>query len=162
MHKPEHAVFQKFRAAFEDVQRDKKPRQYLVPYLISGHPGCEITDMIELAEYLQETGIYPEQVQDFTPTPMTASTCMYVTGRDPTTGQAVHVPKHAEKQIQRAILHWKDEKNHDYIRRGLISAGREDLIGYGPRFLVPPDPAHRTSTTNGYPVTGNRGRRRSP
>lgn len=159
MHKPGHKVFKAFRAAFEGVQRDKASRQYLVPYLISGHPGCEITDMIELAEYLQETGIYPEQVQDFTPTPMTASTCMYVTGRDPTTGQSVHVPKDAEKQIQRAVLHWKDEKNYDYIRRGLKSAGREDLIGYGPHYLVPPKRGDRKSPPDRYPVTDRRHRR---
>ncbi|MEN6517779.1 MAG: YgiQ family radical SAM protein [Methanospirillum sp.] len=137
MHKPGRTVFEAFRAEFEALQRGKEKRQYLVPYLMSGHPGCTVEDMVELAEYLRDEGLYTEQVQDFTPTPMTLATAMYATGLDPCTGEAVHVPKGREKQIQRALLHYRDERNRDLVEEGLRSVGRTDLIGPGRRCLIP-------------------------
>jgi len=129
MHKPPCEVFETFRKRFEQLQAGKKKRQYLLPYLMSGHPGCTIGDMVELAEYIRDTGLYTEQVQDFTPTPMTASTCMFYTGLDPATGEPVHVPKGREKRIQRALLQYRDEKNRELVAEGLRQTGREDLIG---------------------------------
>ncbi|HPP78660.1 YgiQ family radical SAM protein [Methanospirillum sp.] len=137
MNKPDGSDFEQFRVLFEEVQEGKKPRQYLIPYLMSGHPGCTIGDMIILAEYLRDTGLYTKQVQDFTPTPMTTSTCMYATGLDPKTRSPVHIPKGAEKRIQRAILHWRDPAHQSLVREGLIQAGRKDLIGTTSRCLIP-------------------------
>ena len=137
MNKPGVAVFEIFRRVFEENQEGKKKRQYLIPYLMSGHPGCTIPDMITLALYLRDNRLYTEQVQDFTPTPMTASTIMYATGLDPKTMRKVFVPRGEEKRVQRAILHWKDEKQYDLVRTGLLSAGRSDLIGDHPSSLIP-------------------------
>ena len=137
MHKPGRAVFEAFRSAFDALQKKTEKRQYLVPYLMSGHPGCTVEDMIELAEYIRDEGLYTEQVQDFTPTPMTLATAMYATGLDPCTGKPVHVPKGREKQVQRALLHYRDERNRELVMEGLRAAGRDDLIGAGPRCLVP-------------------------
>ena len=96
--------------------------------------------MIELAQYLQEAHLYTEQVQDFTPTPMTVSTTMYHTGLDPFTLEPVHVPRGREKRIQRAMLHYRDPRNYDLVREGLKMAGREDLIGSGRGCLIPARP----------------------
>ena len=93
--------------------------------------------MVELAEYIRDHNMYTEQVQDFTPTPMSASTCMYHTGIDPFTGDMVHVARGREKQIQRALLHWKDPKNSHLVREGLLLACRSDLIGTKPGCLIP-------------------------
>jgi uncharacterized radical SAM protein YgiQ len=136
MNKPGIAAFEAFRKVFEESQKGKKKRQYLVPYLMSGHPGCTLPDMVALALYLKDNSLYTEQVQDFTPTPMTASTVMYATGLDPKTMQGVFVPKDEEKQIQRAILHWKEESRYDLVRTGLLRAGRSDLIGSAPHTLI--------------------------
>ena len=129
MNKPGKAVFDAFCKRFDALQKDKPKRQYLVPYLMSSHPGCRIDDMVTLALYLREKGMYTEQVQDFTPVPMTLSTAMYYTGLDPMTGKKVHVPLGDEKRIQRALLQWKDPKQYDYVISGLLKAGRRDLIG---------------------------------
>lgn len=132
MHKPGPAVFERFRQEFEEYQTNLpqgRKRQYLVPYLMSSHPGCRIEDMIELALYLREHNMYTEQVQDFTPTPMTLSTAMYYSGVHPLTGSKVHVPVGKEKLIQRAMLQWKDPRQYQYITTGLMKAGRNDLIG---------------------------------
>lgn len=137
MNKPDINHFDRFRKAFEKSQDGKKPRQYLVPYLMSGHPGCTIRDMISLAEYLRDTGLYTRQVQDFTPAPLTASTSMYATGLDHRTGKPVHVPKGREKKIQRAILHWKDPANYQLVLEGLTIAGRKDLVGNKAGCLIP-------------------------
>ncbi len=137
MHKPSRAVLEEFRRRFKSLSRDEGKEQYLVPYFISGHPGCEIKDMVELAEYIRDNRLYSEQVQDFTPTPMTVSTCMYHSGIDPFSGKAVHVPRGREKEIQRAILQYRDRRNWGLVREGLRIAGREDLIGDGPKCLVP-------------------------
>ena len=136
MNKPDRAVFDRFREQFEILQKGKQKRQYLVPYFMSGHPGCTLTDMIELAEYIRDHHLYTEQVQDFTPTPMSVSTCMYYTGLNPFTMEPVHVPKGQEKKIQRALLQYRDERNRGLVTEGLTIAGRTDLIGTATQCLV--------------------------
>jgi len=128
MNKPHGELFEAFRSRFEALQEGKHKRQYLLPYFMSGHPGCTVTDMIELAEYIRDNNLYTEQVQDFTPTPMSVSTCMYYTGLDPFTLRVVHVPRGREKKIQRALLQYRDKKNRKLVTEGLCDAGREDLI----------------------------------
>jgi len=104
--------------------------QYLVPYLMSSHPGCGLDDAIELAQYLQASGAKPEQVQDFYPTPGTASTTMFYTGLNPFTMKPVHVPRTPEeKAMQRALLQYFEPRNHELVRKALIKAKRTDLIG---------------------------------
>lgn len=137
MRKPGREAFENFRKTFERVRGGGAGKIYLLPYFMSGHPGCTLKDMVELAEYIRDTGLYTEQVQDFTPTPMTVSTCMYYTGLDPETMEPVHVPKGREKVLQRALLHYRDERNHELVREALTRAGRRDLIGPGKNCLVP-------------------------
>jgi radical SAM superfamily enzyme YgiQ (UPF0313 family) len=137
MHKPPKEVLQAFRARFDAVSRAVGKEQYLLPYLMSGHPGCTVGDMVELAEFLRDNHMYTEQVQDFTPTPMTVSTAMYYTGLDPFTLAPVHVPKGREKRIQRAMLQYRDPKNYDLVKEGLKMAERLDLIGSGKGCLIP-------------------------
>ena len=115
--------------------------QYLVPYLMSSHPGSELKDAVTLAEYIRDLGYMPEQVQDFYPTPSTLSTCMYYTGLDPRTMTPVYVPKDPhEKDMQRALIQYRDPKNYQLVKEALIKAGREDLIGFDSRCLIPPRP----------------------
>ena len=137
MHKPTREVLDAFREQFRAASKAVGKEQYLLPYLISGHPGCTVSDMVELAEYLRDNHMYTEQVQDFTPTPMTASTAMYYTGLDPFTLVPMHVPKGREKRIQRAMLQYRDPKNYDLVKEGLRMAGRLDLMGEGRRCLIP-------------------------
>ncbi|KUG15189.1 fe-s oxidoreductase [hydrocarbon metagenome] len=139
MGKPAGTAFEAFRKRFEEIQAGKEKRQYLVPYFMSGHPGCTIDDMVELAEYIRDTHLYTEQVQDFTPTPMTTSTCMFHTGINPLTMEQVHVPKDHEKEIQRAMLHYRDPANRTLIEEGLRLAGRTDLVGNSGKCLVRPE-----------------------
>jgi len=129
MNKPPGEVFEVFRTRFEALQKGRRKRQYLLPYFMSGHPGCTVADMIQLAEYIRDRNLYTEQVQDFTPTPMSVSTCMYYTGLDPFTLRPVHVPRGREKRIQRAMLQYRDKKNRKLVIEALRDAGREDLIG---------------------------------
>ena len=136
MGKPPGEAFDSFREHFERLQAGKRKRQYLVPYFMSGHPGCTVSDMVELAEYIRDNRLYTEQVQDFTPTPMTVSTCMYHTGINPLTMEPVHVPKDQEKRIQRAMLQYRDEANRELVVAGLRQAGRTDLIGGGEKCLI--------------------------
>ncbi|MCU0631889.1 MAG: YgiQ family radical SAM protein [Methanolinea sp.] len=131
MGKPGREIFERFLAAFRECQGGKEKRQYLLPYFMSGHPGCTVADMIALAEFIRDQRLYTEQVQDFTPTPMTVSTCMYFTGLNPFTLEPVHIPKGREKQIQRALLQYRDPKARHLVEAGLLAAGREDLIGDG-------------------------------
>jgi radical SAM superfamily enzyme YgiQ (UPF0313 family) len=140
MRKPGPEVFDRFRNSFEELQAGKKKRQYLVPYFMSGHPGCTIPDMVAMALYIRDHRLYTEQVQDFTPTPMSLATCMYYTGLDPFTLQPVHVPKGREKQIQRALLHFREPENRSLVQEGLAAAGRRDLVGPGPGCLIPARP----------------------
>jgi uncharacterized radical SAM protein YgiQ len=139
MNKPGREVFDRFCERFETVQQGKKKRQYILPYFMSGHPGCTINDMIDLALYIRDHSLYTEQVQDFTPTPMSVSTCMYYTSLNPFTLEPVHVPKGIEKKIQRALMQYRDPMNRQLIIEGLKAAGRADLIGNGRQFLVPAD-----------------------
>jgi uncharacterized radical SAM protein YgiQ len=137
MNKPDCEVFDWFCERFEKLQKGKKKRQYVLPYFMSGHPGCSIHDMIELAVYIRDHQIYTEQVQDFTPTPMSVSTCMYYTNLNPFTLDPVHIPKGNEKKIQRALMQYRDPDNRRLVIEGLNIAGRTDLIGNGRQFLIP-------------------------
>ncbi|WP_348304686.1 YgiQ family radical SAM protein [Methanothrix sp.] len=137
MHKPPRQVLDDFRERFRAASQAAGKEQYILPYLMSGHPGCTIADMVELAEYLRDNHMYTEQVQDFTPTPMTISTAMYYTGLDPFTLQPVHIPRGEEKRIQRAMLQYRDPGNYSLVREGLERIGRKDLIGKGEKCLIP-------------------------
>jgi Fe-S oxidoreductase len=139
MNKPAISAFEEFRRVFHENQPEEKKKQYLIPYWISSHPGCTIPDMIDLACYIKRTGLAPEQVQDFTPTPMTRSTAMYHTGIDPKTMKKVHIPKERERTIQRAFLRFMDPENAPLVREGLLRSNRGDLIGHGTDALVPPE-----------------------
>lgn len=140
MGKPRREVFEAFVQRYEETNRRLHMKQYLVPYLMSSHPGCTLKDAVLLAEYLRDTGHQVEQVQDFYPTPGTISTAMYYTGLDPRNMQPVFVPRsYEEKAMQRALLQWKNPANYTLVRRALRLAGREDLIGYGKKCLAPPE-----------------------
>ena len=139
MGKPAHSVYLRFAEKYAALNKAERMDQYLVPYLMSSHPGCTMQDAVLLAEYLRDTGHQPEQVQDFYPTPSTISTVMYYTGLDPRTMEKVYVPTDPkEKQMQRALLQYKDPKNYALVHRALELAGRTDLIGYGPKCLIRP------------------------
>jgi uncharacterized radical SAM protein YgiQ len=140
MHKPPVAVLEAFWARFEETCRELGREQYLLPYLMSGHPGCTVEDAVALAEYIRDHHMYTEQVQDFTPTPLTVSTAMYYSGLDPFTMQPVHIPKGREKKIQRALLQYRNPRNYRLVREGLEMAKREDLIGSGKKCLIPARP----------------------
>ena len=138
MNKPPRAVYERFLQKYQAVNDRLGMKQYVVPYLMSSHPGSELMDAIELAQYLKKTGHRPEQVQDFYPTPGTVSTCMYYTGLDPRTMEPVYVPRtREEKAMQRALMQCHVYKNHPLIRKALRLADREDLIGSGRDCLVP-------------------------
>ena len=138
MNKPPHAVYERFLQRYHAVNERLGMKQFVVPYLMSSHPGAQLSDAIELAQYLKKTGHRPEQVQDFYPTPGTASTCMYHTGLDPRTMEPVYVPRtQQEKAMQRALMQCHVYRNHPLIRKALRQADREDLIGSGRECLVP-------------------------
>ncbi len=144
MGKPHNEVFEAFEARYKELNLKAGKQQFLVPYLISSHPGSTMRDAIKLAEYLKRTGRHPEQVQDFYPTPGTLSTCMYYTGIDPRTGKEVYVPRTPEeKAMQRALLQWFRPENRRLVLKALREAGREDLIGTGPKCLVRPESPQR-------------------
>ena len=139
MGKPHIEVYKKFSDKFYAITKKLGKKQYLVPYLMSSHPGCKLSDAVELALFLKEQGIHPEQVQDFYPTPGTVSTCIFYTGLDPYTMKEVFVPKTSEeKAMQRALLQYFLPKNQRLVIKALRQAGRTDLIGTGPKALVPP------------------------
>lgn len=139
MGKPEHAVYQQFLKKFEKANAKSGKKQYVVPYLMSSHPGCTIKEAVKLAEYVRDMGFTPEQVQDFYPTPSTMSTCMYYTGIDPRTGKKVYVPKTTkEKSMQRALLQYKNPENYELVKEALLLAGRKDLIGFDKKCLIRP------------------------
>ena len=115
--------------------------QFLGPYLMSSHPGCSLTEAVELAEYLRDLGYMPEQVQDFYPTPSTISTCMYYTGVDPRTMEPVYVPKNPhEKAMQRALIQYRNPANYELVKEALLKAHRSDLIGFDAKCLIRPRP----------------------
>ena len=139
MGKPHIDVYERFMAKYKELNSRYSKEQYIVPYLMSSHPGSTLQDAVALAEYLNKMGRQPEQVQDFYPTPGTISTCMYYTGIDPTTMKPVYVAKtYHEKELQRALLQWKRPDKHALVVEALKAAGREDLIGFGPECLVRP------------------------
>ena len=129
MGKPSISFFKTFRKKFAEENRRVGKKQFIIPYLISGHPGSTLKDAVFLAEFLKKEGFIPDQVQDFYPTPGTRSTCMYYTGIDPLTGEAVYIPDNEEKTLQRALLHFHKPGNAALVRKALKRAGREDLIG---------------------------------
>lgn len=139
MGKPGRKVYDKFVEKYFDLNKKYKLKQYLVPYLMSGHPGSDLKSAIELAEYIRDMGYNPEQVQDFYPTPGSLSTAMFYTGYNPLTGEKVYIPNgHEEKAMQRALMQYRDPKNYELVYRALIKSGRQDLIGYEKRCLIPP------------------------
>ena len=139
MGKPEHKVYEEFTRQFYKMNEKIGKEQYLVPYLMSSHPGSTLKEAVELAEFLRDLGYMPEQVQDFYPTPSTLSTCMYYTGVDPRTMQKVYVPKSPhEKAMQRALIQYRNPELYDLVIEALHKAGRSDLIGFGPKCLVRP------------------------
>jgi radical SAM superfamily enzyme YgiQ (UPF0313 family) len=137
-------IFLRFAKRFRQINNSLGKKQYLVPYFMSSHPGSALKDAVELAEFIRDMGHRPEQVQDFIPTPGTLSTCMYHTGVHPLTGEHVHVAKsQEEKQMQRSLMQYWMPQNHEIVRKALYKAGRQDLIGYGKKCLVPPETRNR-------------------
>ena len=160
MGKPPIEDYDKFKAKFAQLTKEAGKEQYIVPYLISSHPGSDLNSAIELALYLKKNNLNPEQVQDFYPTPGTASTCMFYTGIDPATLKPIYVARdYEEKQMQRALLQFARPANAPLVRKALKKAGREDLIGFGKECLVRPEsPKHYEKT----PAKGKNSSNRKP
>ena len=139
MGKPENAVYERFVKKYYDINTKLGKKQFLVPYLMSSHPGSTLKEAIELAEYLRDLGYMPEQVQDFYPTPSTISTVMYYTGIDPRNKKPVYVCKNPhEKAMQRSLIQYRNPKNYELVKEALLKAGREDLIGFDKKCLIKP------------------------
>lgn len=139
MGKPAGKTYDRFREKFFKINEQLGKKQYIIPYLMSSHPGSTLDTAIELAEYLRDIHYQPEQVQDFYPTPGTLSTTMFYTGLDPMTMEEVYIPRtKEEKAMQRALLQFSNPKKYDIVYAALVKAGREDLIGYGPKCLIRP------------------------
>ncbi len=147
MGKPGKAVYERFVRQYSRLNEQLGKKQFLVPYLMSSHPGSTLKEAIELAEYLRDLGYMPEQVQDFYPTPSTVSTVMYYTGIDPRNGEPVYVCRNPhEKAMQRALIQYRNPKNHALVMEALIKGGREDLIGFDRKCLIRPrKDAHRNA-----------------
>ncbi len=154
MGKPENAVYETFTEKYHRLNQKLGKNQFLVPYLMSSHPGSTLKEAVALAEYLRDIGYMPEQVQDFYPTPSTMSTVMYYTGVDPVTMKSVYVCKNPhEKAMQRALIQYRNPKNYELVREALKLAKREDLIGYDKKCLIKPrktavEPANRQNQQN--------------
>ena len=141
MGKPRREVYDAFVERFERLSAEYGLKQYVVPYLISSHPGSTMKEAVELAEAVRDMGYMPEQVQDFYPTPSTMSTCMFYTGVDPRTMEPVYIPRDPhEKAMQRALIQYRKPENYKLVKEALRKAGREDLIGYGSKCLIRPVP----------------------
>ncbi len=139
MGKPKASVYRRFAKAYEDMNQQLDKKQYLVPYLMSSHPGSTLKEAVKLAEYLRDLGYMPQQVQDFYPTPSTLSTCMYYTGLDPRTMKPVYTAKNPhEKAMQRALIQYRNPKNYALVKEALTKANRTDLIGYDKKCLIRP------------------------
>ena len=139
MGKPKNSVYESFIARYQRVNDKTGKKQFVVPYLMSSHPGSTLKEAVELAEYVRDIGYMPEQVQDFYPTPSTISTCMYYTGVDPRTMQPVYVPHNPhEKAMQKALMMYRKPENYDLVKEALIKAGRQDLIGFDKKCLIRP------------------------
>ena len=164
MGKPENSVYQEFVKKYHKMNQKIHKDQYLVPYLMSSHPGSKMKDAIELAEHIRDLGYMPEQVQDFYPTPSTISTCMYYTGVDPRTMQPVYVPKNPhEKAIQRALIQYRDPKNYDLVMEALKKAHRMDLVGFDKHCLIRPrkENAGKHVSQGKHSSQGNRQKKKS-
>lgn len=176
MGKPHFDVFLKFWRQYKKLNEQDGTEQYLVPYLMSSHPGCTLSDAVKLAEFLHKNGRTPEQVQDFYPTPGTLSTCMYYTGIDPRDMSPVYVARDPkEKAMQRALLQWSRPEKRALVVEALEETGRTDLIGYGKECLLrprkgepygqppaKPEKPERPARRPRKETTGNRGRRGTP
>ena len=139
MGKPKNEVYEKFLKKYKKLNEKLGLKQFVVPYLMSSHPGSTMADAVALAEYLRDLGYMPEQVQDFYPTPSTMSTVMYYTGIDPRDMKPVYVVKNPhEKALQRALIQYRNPKNYDLVMEALRLANREDLIGFDKKCLIRP------------------------
>lgn len=157
MGKPDASVYQAFVERFKAVNKQLGLNQYVVPYLISSHPGSDLKDAIALAESVRDMGYMPEQVQDFYPTPSTISTVMYYTGVDPRTMKKVYVTRNPhEKAMQRALIQYRKPENYALVKEALLKAGRSDLIGFGPQCLIPPREHKNSNARNGNTKNSNR------
>ena len=170
MGKPKNAVYNRFVEKYFALNQQYGMKQFLVPYLMSSHPGSTMQEAVKLAEYIRDMGYNPEQVQDFYPTPSTLSTVMYYTGLDPRTMEKVYVPTDPhEKAMQRALIQYRDPKNYYLVREALLKAHREDLIGSGPKCLIravpprpgkhlapPPKAPAKVRPARGKPVSGKK------
>lgn len=154
--KPKNAVYERFVAKYKKLNKELNKNQFLVPYLMSSHPGSTLKEAIELAEYLRDLGYMPEQVQDFYPTPSTLSTVMYYTGLDPRDMKPVYVCRNPhEKAMQRALIQYRNPKNYDLVYEALTKAGRTDLIGFDKKCLIRPRRlAGEKRTNNNAPNNG--------
>jgi len=163
MGKPGKGIYDRFVKKYFDINKRLKKDQYLVPYLMAGHPGSDISAAVELAEYVRDMGYNPEQIQEFYPTPGTLSTCMYYTGLDPRTMKQVYVPKDSEeKAMQKALIQYRNPKNYELVYKALKAAGREDLIGYDEKCLIKPprNMGRRTEKKGTKDGSDRRGKRR--
>jgi len=160
MGKPENSVYQAFSKKYKQINEKLGKNQFLVPYLMSSHPGSTMKEAIALAEYLRDLGYMPEQVQDFYPTPSTISTCMYYTEVDPRTMKPVYVPKNPhEKAMQRALIQYRNPKNYDLVMEALKSANRMDLVGFDKKCLI--RPRQDKNLSGGKNAPGNQGQRKT-
>ncbi|MCX5780262.1 MAG: DUF3362 domain-containing protein [Firmicutes bacterium] len=164
MHKPVKADYMRFIELFKQVNQELGKDQYIVPYFISAHPGCDLPATVELAEFVRDQlQYYPEQMQNFTPTPMTVSTCMYHTGLNPEDGKPVYVPREEkERWQQRALLQYRNRANQKLAREALVACGREDLIGSTPKALVRGGTVPAASPAAVVPVAANKTKRPAP
>lgn len=160
--KPSVEVYRKFVQAYEKMNQKLGKEQYLVPYLMSSHPGSTLKEAVELAEFLRDMGYAPQQVQDFYPTPSTISTCMYYTGLDPRTMEPVYAADNPhEKAMQRALIQYRNPKNYDLVREALVKAGRTDLIGEGKKCLIGSRKKRQESHAAGKRIKGGKAGRQT-
>ena len=163
MGKPRNAVYERFVDKYKKLCSQMGLDQYVVPYLMSSHPGSRLEDAIALAEHIRDMGYMPEQVQDFYPTPSTISTVMYYTGLDPRTMQPVYVARDPhEKAMQRALIQYKDPKNYALVHEALTLCHREDLIGTGPNCLIRPRKGDKAAVPKTSPAKAPAGRGGKP
>ncbi len=145
MGRPTIDGFIEFTKKYKKINKEKGLKQYLIPYLISSHPGSKLKHAVELAEFLRDYGFIPDQVQDFYPTPGTISTTMFYSGYHPITGKTIFVPKsHQEKAMQRALIHYNRPENYKLVKQALLEEGRSDLIGNGKKCLIKSYEPHRS------------------
>ena len=158
MGKPANKVYERFIKKYKKYNEEMGKKQFVVPYLMSSHPGSTMKDAVILAEYLRDLGYMPEQVQDFYPTPSTISTCMYYTGIDPRTMEKIYVPTNPhEKAMQRALIQYRNPKNYDLVYEALEKAGRLDLVGFDKKCLIKPKRGQGTQYNNNkYPNKDNK------